>query len=151
MSTGGPIPQISEVNGVAGKMDDSTFGGDAFTQSMGSEFSNLVQKQSQNVAKASSKNVAKTKSAVEMLGATNASQATTGLYQKMLGPLQDFRVNFDKIVGNVGTMASRGDISMADLMQIQFQFTQLSYMNDLSAKVSDKISSGMQTLFRNQG
>jgi phage-related protein len=143
MSGGNPVPQVAGVDGVAGKTDDSSFGGDALTQSMGTEFSNLMQKQT--------KEVSKVKNATETAGASQSSQATGSVYQKMLAPLQDFRANFDKIVANVGDMVNRGNISMADLMQIQFQFTQLSYMNDLSAKVSDKVSSGVQTLFRNQG
>lgn len=73
------------------------------------------------------------------------------LYQQIIQPLSEFRRSFDRIIGNIGDIATRGNMSMADLFQIQFQLTQLAYMNDLSAKTADKLSQGVQTLFRNQG
>ncbi|MDR2576585.1 MAG: hypothetical protein LBC42_00860 [Puniceicoccales bacterium] len=73
------------------------------------------------------------------------------IYEKMLSPINEFKVNFDRIMGNIGIIVRRGQLNMADLIQVQFQLTQLAYMNDLAAKTADKISQGAQTLFRNQG
>ncbi|MDR3317106.1 MAG: hypothetical protein LBS68_03525 [Puniceicoccales bacterium] len=90
-------------------------------------------------------------------GKTAGTQQASGdnmqanLYDKILAPLGEFRSNFDQILNNIGGIVNKGQIGMADLFQIQFQLTQLSYMNDLTAKTADKISQGMQTLFRNQG
>lgn len=73
------------------------------------------------------------------------------VYNKMLGPLYEFRQSFDEITGNIADLVSRGNISMGDLFSVQFQLMQLGYMNDLSSKTADKLSQGFQTLFRNQG
>jgi hypothetical protein len=85
--------------------------------------------------------------------ARGAGKAEGGgsVYNKILAPLTEFRAGFDRILGDITNLVGRGNLSMGDLMQVQFQLTQLSYMNDLSAKTADKISQGMQTLFRNQG
>jgi hypothetical protein len=86
-------------------------------------------------------------------GAKGAAKAegTGSVYNKILAPLTEFRAGFDKILGNISDLVGKGNLSMADLIQVQFQLTQLSYMNDLSAKTADKVSQGVQTLFRNQG
>ncbi|MDR2664493.1 MAG: hypothetical protein LBB14_03150 [Puniceicoccales bacterium] len=81
----------------------------------------------------------------------SASEAASSAIQKVLKPLSEFRKGYDKIVTDISDIVSRGHVSMQDLFQIQFQLTQLSYMNDVSAKTADKISQGTQTLFRNQG
>jgi hypothetical protein len=88
---------------------------------------------------------------VKASSAEKSHGAQGTFYEKILNPLKEFRANFDKIIGNIGGIVGRGDLGMKDLMQIQFQLTQLSYMNDLSAKTADKLSQGIQTLFRNQG
>jgi hypothetical protein len=83
-----------------------------------------------------------------------ASESTTqnvNMYNKMLAPLYEFRQSFDKITRNISDLVGRGNISMSDLFSVQFQLMQLGYMNDLSAKTADKLSQGIQTLFRNQG
>ncbi|MDR2677568.1 MAG: hypothetical protein LBB26_03330 [Puniceicoccales bacterium] len=80
---------------------------------------------------------------------SQAQQAS--LYSKMLSPLYEFRQKFDEIAGGIGSLVNQGNISMADLFSVQFQLMQLGYMNDLSAKTADKLSQGVQTLFRNQG
>ncbi|MDR2030409.1 MAG: EscI/YscI/HrpB family type III secretion system inner rod protein [Puniceicoccales bacterium] len=87
-------------------------------------------------------------------GSRHAAQATDGggsVYSRMLAPLSDFRAGFDRIVGDITNLVGHGSLSMGDLIQVQFQLTQLAYMNDLSAKTADKASQGVQTLFRNQG
>lgn len=73
------------------------------------------------------------------------------IYQKILEPLTEFRHGFDRIMGNIGKIVAKGNMGMKDLLQIQFQLVQLAYMNDISSKTADKLSQGVQTLFRNQG
>lgn len=73
------------------------------------------------------------------------------IYQKFLEPLTEFRHGFDRIMGNISTIVSKGNMGMKELLQIQFQLVQLAYMNDISSKTADKLSQGVQTLFRNQG
>jgi len=50
------------------------------------------------------------------------------------------------------TLASSGPegLSSGEMMQLQFELTQMTLMQDLTAKVADKTSQGMQTLFKNQ-
>jgi hypothetical protein len=82
-------------------------------------------------------------------GASQVQQAS--IYHKMLSPLYEFRQGFSEITGNIAGLVEQGNISMANLFSVQFQLMQLGYMNDLSAKTADKLSQGVQTLFRNQG
>ncbi|MDR0727586.1 MAG: EscI/YscI/HrpB family type III secretion system inner rod protein [Puniceicoccales bacterium] len=82
-------------------------------------------------------------------GGAQPQQAS--IYNKMLGPLYEFRKGFDEITNNISGLVNRGNMRMADLFSVQFQLMQLGYMNDLSAKTADKLSQGVQTLFRNQG
>jgi hypothetical protein len=137
--SGGAVPVVDAVGGAAASNAGSTEAAEeALVQSMGNEFSGLM--------KADSK-----ADKVSNAQAANSTSATGGVYDKMLSPLNEFRSNFDSIIANVGDIVSRGDISMGDLIQIQFQFTQLAYMNDLSAKVSDKLSTGFQTVIQAGG
>jgi hypothetical protein len=89
------------------------------------------------------------------VGAANKSNAASetkeAIFQRILRPLGEFRSKFDAIVGDISDIVTAGSMGMKELIQIQFQLTQLSYMNDVTAKTADKISQGTQTLFRNQG
>jgi hypothetical protein len=73
-----------------------------------------------------------------------------GVYDMILGPLNEFRAGYDRILEDITELVGRGSISMQDLIHVQFQLTQIAYMNDLSSKTADKISQGVQTWFRNQ-
>lgn len=46
--------------------------------------------------------------------------------------------------------ASGEPFGLRDLFSLQFELMQLSLQQDLTAKVADKLSQGVQTLFRNQ-
>ncbi|MDR0678671.1 MAG: hypothetical protein LBF24_00225 [Puniceicoccales bacterium] len=83
--------------------------------------------------------------------APSAGEASPSVFQKLWRPLGEFRKNFDHAVNDISGIVARGNISMQDLIHIQFQMTQLSYMNDITAKTADKLSQGTQTLFRNSG
>ncbi|MDR1435941.1 MAG: hypothetical protein LBI39_01905 [Puniceicoccales bacterium] len=69
----------------------------------------------------------------------------------ILRPLGSFRKKLNAIVDNIVGIVGKGDITMKELIQIQYQLTQLAYMNDVSSKTADKLGQGAQTLFRNQG
>ncbi|MDR1437689.1 MAG: hypothetical protein LBI69_01355 [Puniceicoccales bacterium] len=73
------------------------------------------------------------------------------IYDKMIAPLAEFREKFEALVANIGQVVSKGDVSMSELFMVQYQLLQFSYMNDMSAKTADKVSQGIQTLYRNQG
>lgn len=84
------------------------------------------------------------------LAGTEGVQAA-GAWQKFLSPLTEFKNKFESILSDISRRVEKGNLTTADLFQIQFQLTQLSYVNDLSSKIADKGSQGVQTLFRNQG
>lgn len=46
---------------------------------------------------------------------------------------------------------SKGELTMEDMMKLQFEVMQLGIEQDITTKMADKTSSGVQTLFRNQG
>lgn len=77
-----------------------------------------------------------------------ASSPTQGI----LDSIQSVRDVFRAITHRIDYLSSRGaDPTSKDLLEMQFLVLQLSYVNELSSKVSDKTSQGLQTLFRNQG
>ncbi|MDR1435044.1 MAG: EscI/YscI/HrpB family type III secretion system inner rod protein [Puniceicoccales bacterium] len=70
----------------------------------------------------------------------------------VLNTIQSVRDQCLKIQHNVEALAAKKqDFSSADLVQMQYDVMQLSYINELSSKTADKTSQGAQTLFRNQG
>ena len=46
---------------------------------------------------------------------------------------------------------SGGDMSVEQMMKLQFEVMQMGIEQDLTSKMADKSSQGVQTLFRNQG
>ncbi len=46
---------------------------------------------------------------------------------------------------------AKGDLTMEDMMKLQFEVMQLGIEQDITTKMADKTSNGVQTLFRNQG
>jgi hypothetical protein len=66
--------------------------------------------------------------------------------------IQSVRDKFMEIQHNIEVLVSKKeDFSSVDLMKMQYDVMQLSYLNELSSKTADKVSQGAQTLFRNQG
>jgi hypothetical protein len=62
----------------------------------------------------------------------------------------DYDSRFARI--NETMKASEGrEISMQQALQIQYELMQVGLSQELTAKLADKTSSGVQTLFRNQG
>lgn len=46
---------------------------------------------------------------------------------------------------------SGGELTMEEMMKLQFEVMQLGIEQDITTKMADKTSTGVQTLFRNQG
>jgi hypothetical protein len=62
----------------------------------------------------------------------------------------DYDARFAKMAESMS--ASKGqDLSMSQALQIQYELMQVGLSQELTAKMADKTSSGVQTLFRNQG
>jgi hypothetical protein len=69
----------------------------------------------------------------------------------ILQTVQGVRDQYMQIEDNLRALTSKGsDLSSVDLMQLQFEVMQLSYMNELSSKAVDKTNNMAQTLMRNQ-
>jgi hypothetical protein len=70
----------------------------------------------------------------------------------VLNSVQSVRDQYMKIQNRIEALAKSGkDFSSTDLMRMQYDVMQLTYINELSSKTADKTSQGAQTLFRNQG
>lgn len=70
----------------------------------------------------------------------------------IINSIQSVRDKFMEIQHNIEILAKKKeDLSSTDLMKMQYNITQLAYLNELSSKAADKTSQGAQTLFRNQG
>ena len=62
----------------------------------------------------------------------------------------DYDASFARI--NEAMKSTEGrEISMAQALNIQYELMQVGLQQELTAKLADKTSSGVQTLFRNQG
>jgi hypothetical protein len=79
------------------------------------------------------------------------SKIKTSPGDDILQTVQGVRDQYMQIENNLKSLTSKGsDLSSADLMQLQFEVMQLSYMNELSSKAVDKTNNIAQTLMRNQ-
>jgi len=62
----------------------------------------------------------------------------------------DYDSRFARITESLA--ASKGqELTMTQALQIQYELMQVGLSQELTAKMADKTSSGVQTLFRNQG
>ncbi|MDR0418424.1 MAG: EscI/YscI/HrpB family type III secretion system inner rod protein [Puniceicoccales bacterium] len=69
----------------------------------------------------------------------------------MVQNARDAYKEIEKSINKLTIDKNGANFSTANLMELQWQVMQLSYINELSSKVADKTSQGAQTLFRNQG
>lgn len=58
--------------------------------------------------------------------------------------------HMDRIQAATGAPDQAKPMEMSDLFSLQFELMQLTLQQDLTAKVADRLSQGVQTLFRNQ-
>jgi hypothetical protein len=70
----------------------------------------------------------------------------------VLNSIQSVQDKFNEIHHDIKILVEKKeDFSSTDLMKMQYNVMQLTYLNELSSKTADKTSQGAQTLFRNQG
>jgi hypothetical protein len=62
----------------------------------------------------------------------------------------DYDTRFARISASLAATQGQ-EISMQQALQIQYELMQVGLSQELTAKMADKTSSGVQTLFRNQG
>ena len=71
----------------------------------------------------------------------------------MLEGLQNLKSSYDKTVNKIETTLIDTDsqeLTVQELMKVQMELMQVGLQQDLTTKVADKTSQGIQTLFRNQ-
>lgn len=76
-----------------------------------------------------------------------------GLGDLVLAGIDRMSVGYQQRVDAVNATISSGGadgLSSQDIMRLQFELAQMTLMQDLTAKVADKTSQGVQTLFKNQ-
>lgn len=79
------------------------------------------------------------------------SQKTMG--DSLLEGIERSRTAYEGHISNINEMvnkASGEEMTSSELMKMQFELMELNMQQDLTSKVADKSSQGVQTLFRNQ-
>jgi len=82
------------------------------------------------------------------------SHEPASLGEALLDGLDRLKVGHDnrmKAVSDSLTEMNEAPMSVGAAMKLQFEMMQMSIEHDLTAKVADKTSQGVQTLFRNSG
>jgi len=82
------------------------------------------------------------------------SHDPTSLGEALLDSLDRLKIGHDnrmKAVANSLEEMNDAPNSVSAAMKLQFELMQMSIEHDLTAKVADKTSQGVQTLFRNSG
>jgi type III secretion system YscI/HrpB-like protein len=72
---------------------------------------------------------------------------------RIISEAQDFRTTYCKTFDQVQQVMANGmkNVGTTQLLQIQLAVMKLGIAADLTAKMADKSSQSLQTLFRNQG
>ncbi len=80
------------------------------------------------------------------------AQSTPTLGDAILNSLDQAKGSYDAKVDQLNkTLETVGDnMSMQDMMRLQFDLMQVGLQQDLTSKVADKVSQGVQTMFKNQ-
>ena len=71
----------------------------------------------------------------------------------VLEGLEKMKTSYDAKVDSVNEQFAglkEGSLSVQEAIRLQFELTQLSFQTEMTGKVSDKTSQGVQSLFRNQ-
>jgi hypothetical protein len=89
------------------------------------------------------------------LGDTQATGAAgkPSLGDSILNGIEKLKSNYDVRADRIEQtlINSNGEMSMEEMMKLQFEVMQMGIEQDITTKMADKTSSGVQTLFRNQG
>lgn len=83
----------------------------------------------------------------------DAASVPPSLGEAILDSVQRMRANHDAKADSIEQklINSEGkEMSMKDCIELQFEVMQMSIEQDLTGKIADKTSNGVQTLFRNQ-
>jgi type III secretion system YscI/HrpB-like protein len=62
----------------------------------------------------------------------------------------DYDVRADRVASSLEAMNEK-PLDMQQAMKLQYEIMQMTLEQDLTSKIADKTSQGVQTLFRNQG
>jgi hypothetical protein len=75
------------------------------------------------------------------------------LGDSILNGIEKLKTNYDVRADRIEQtlINSNGEMSMEEMMKLQFEVMQMGIEQDITTKMADKTSSGVQTLFRNQG
>jgi hypothetical protein len=87
-------------------------------------------------------------------GATPTSLGARSIGDALVDGIVQVKNDYDSRFAKISaTMAANEgqEISMQQALQIQYELMQVGLSQELTAKMADKTSSGVQTLFRNQG
>ena len=87
-------------------------------------------------------------------GATPTTLGPRALGDALVDGLIQVKTDYDTRFARISASlaATQGqEISMQQALQIQYELMQVGLSQELTAKMADKTSSGVQTLFRNQG
>jgi hypothetical protein len=88
----------------------------------------------------------------QQVGETQAG-GKPSLGDSILNGIEKLKGNFDVRADRIEQtlVNSGGDMSMEEMMKLQFEVMQMGIEQDITTKMADKTSSGVQTMFRNQG
>lgn len=88
---------------------------------------------------------------VNRLQETQVAKPTLG--DSILNGIEKLKANHDVRAQRIeqSIVQSKGNLTMEDMMKLQFEVMQLGIEQDITTKMADKTSNGVQTLFRNQG
>lgn len=84
-------------------------------------------------------------------GVQGAGKPSLG--DSILNGIEKLKTNYDVRADRIEQtlINSGGEMSMEEMMKLQFEVMQMGIEQDITTKMADKTSSGVQTLFRNQG
>jgi hypothetical protein len=87
-------------------------------------------------------------------GAVTPTSATRSIGDALVDGIAQVKHDYDASFARINEtlLATEGkEISMQQALKIQYELMQVGLQQELTAKLADKTSSGVQTLFRNQG
>jgi hypothetical protein len=77
--------------------------------------------------------------------------AISKLGDVIFGKVEEFKISIDKKMQEINALLnSKNEVSMTDLLRAQWQVGMYAVETTLLANTGDKVSDGIQTLFRNQ-
>ncbi len=89
----------------------------------------------------------------ETQAAGTQAAGNPSLGDSILNGIEKLKTNYDVRADRIEQtlINSGGEMSMEQMMKLQFEVMQMGIEQDITTKMADKTSSGVQTMFRNQG